>query len=606
MAAPRLEVERGCARVQEQRAGGATVSENFGDPLYNDARKPFDAWAAYVILEHAGDGKAAEAAFREAHPEQALTPEQLQAKDRGEQIAVVDEDGALETDPFALDQYIIDLGDIGTAPEVIPFTVERLLPEGMTSGLAGPGKVGKSQAALALGVSVALGRPWHGLATMPGPVIYLSAEDHKTVLKNRLKAMLAFDRKLAEERIERQKFNDNTLTPMSEVYRTIRERMVIADLYGSGFSLTSNDKGRTSVNEADVGRLVEWMDRLFPGERPLLIFDTIGRYDEGAESNADYKLLVRALDMVQKASGCTQLILAHTSQQATLEKRMDLTALRGGLHLGNSVRSLMILAGHKLGVRDEALESQGVIPPKASDLEGEAVHRSMRLLDGMDKLDPAGVGDWIGSRLSVLVHSDSNVGPTLGPRWFVRGGYHQAGILVPFEFTPDLAGRKQEREERRSEEKEQAQARREQKDYEAVLEYVGGGRTTRGVPDQAVPEKPAEGRPEGRHQQSAGRGGAGTTGDRKPAGSRGQGGQAGETQRAAEGLPAAEGGRLTGSRLPRTPYAGRLPVSQDSLPVTARGTAWLRLGGAHASATRQPRLATNWRPSAGSRSPVGS
>ena len=44
--------------------------------------------------------------------------------------------------------------------------------------------------------------------------------------------------------------------------------------------------------------------------------------------------------------------------------------------------------------------------------------------------------------------------------------------MVPFDFTPDLAGRQQEREERKAEGKELAKAKRVQEDAERVLGYV--------------------------------------------------------------------------------------------------------------------------------------
>ena len=72
----------------------------------------------------------------------------------------------------------------------------------------------------------------------------------------------------------------------------------------------------------------------------------------------------------------------------------------------------------------------------------------------------------------MLVHSDSNVGPTAAPLWFIRAGFQGAGIMVPFDFTPDLAGRQQEREERKAEGKELAKAKRVQEDAERVLGYV--------------------------------------------------------------------------------------------------------------------------------------
>jgi hypothetical protein len=168
-----------------------------------------------------------------------------------------------------------------------------------------------------------------------------------------------------------------------------------------------------------------------------------------------------ALDMLQKRTGCAVLILAHTSQQATLEKRLDLTALRGGLHLGNSVRSMLVMGGHRLDHKDEALEAQGVVPPKLADLSANPF-----------KADKAmGTSERAG-RLSVLVHSDSNVSATHMPLWFVRESFAGTGVMVPLEFVPDLEGRKEERAERRAAAKDERSRAKLANDCKAVLEFI--------------------------------------------------------------------------------------------------------------------------------------
>lgn len=354
------------------------------------------------------------------------------------------------------DAAAVDFSDLFEPTETVRFTVDPIIPEGEVTGLAGPGKTGKSQAALQIAIHVALGVEWRGMPVAQMPVVYLSAEDQSVILRNRMKAYAQWRASLSgdsDKTFNRKKVQANLI-------EALMTQLKIENMRGLGFSLTVQGKGGAEVNKAHVEQLAQWMQKQFPGKRVFVMFDTVGRFDEGAESNADYKALVMALDLLQKLSGSTVLLLAHTSQQATLEKRMDLTAMRGGLHLGNSVRSMLVMAGHRLGSKDEVLESQGVVPPMEKDL-----------VQGF--YDPLDIeGSPRGDRLSVIVHSDSNVGATRRPFWFLRGAYKGTGVLAPVDFAPDMAKRKAERAALKDAKKAEIAEKRLSGDCKAVLDYI--------------------------------------------------------------------------------------------------------------------------------------
>lgn len=82
---------------------------------------------------------------------------------------------------------LIELVDVeNAAPDKEEF-VEGILTEGTVSVLYGPSNIGKSFAALDLGLHVALGRPWHGRGVKQGRVVYIAGEGLPG-LKHRLRA----------------------------------------------------------------------------------------------------------------------------------------------------------------------------------------------------------------------------------------------------------------------------------------------------------------------------------------------------------------------------------------------------------------------------------
>lgn len=186
---------------------GWFYSHNYGDPLYGS----FDAWTAYVVLEHGGDVKAAEAEFRSERPEDAVTLREALTRRRDSRLSAPVEDAPVEeivdTEPamssLDLARDITDLLSESYAP-CVPIIEGLLYPKGITM-FYGKQKEGKSFAlmqvatAVAAGAtlwqqssqSMAKGKPFEGFSTRkPTNVLMLCTEDHGARLQKRFAELL--------------------------------------------------------------------------------------------------------------------------------------------------------------------------------------------------------------------------------------------------------------------------------------------------------------------------------------------------------------------------------------------------------------------------------
>ena len=89
-----------------------------------------------------------------------------------------------EPDPLS---QVCDLATLLAEPDPEEeWTVDRMLPDGGTSLIVGPPKVGKTTAAECLAVAVAQGSEWLGRECVAGPVVYLSFEADRHRVKRNL------------------------------------------------------------------------------------------------------------------------------------------------------------------------------------------------------------------------------------------------------------------------------------------------------------------------------------------------------------------------------------------------------------------------------------
>lgn len=94
--------------------------------------------------------------------------------------------GAILHEPSETQWAVVSLDPPASAFEPLPHIVDRWIPQGEVTLLAGHGGDGKSYVALRLAVHVALGRPFGALSVRKSKVLFYSAEDDAHVLQRRL------------------------------------------------------------------------------------------------------------------------------------------------------------------------------------------------------------------------------------------------------------------------------------------------------------------------------------------------------------------------------------------------------------------------------------
>lgn len=143
---------------------GLMQSDHASDPLWGT----FDAWSAFVVLDHDGDLHAAEeAALAERHAAEAAAFD--------EDISDILGEPPIEPTPPTPKFQLIDAADFadGPAPEWI---VRDVLPQAEVACVYGESGSGKSFFILDLVASIALGSVWNGHKVKQGRVVYIAAE----------------------------------------------------------------------------------------------------------------------------------------------------------------------------------------------------------------------------------------------------------------------------------------------------------------------------------------------------------------------------------------------------------------------------------------------
>ena len=170
-----------------------------------------------------------------------------------------------------------DIAALGSAKR--EWLVPGLLEKDTTTLLIGAPGAGKSFVAVDLACALTHNYPWLGLYSVerPYPVYYLSSENPSSIT-----------RRIMAWKSSHQ--NPQTLAPL----KVTTEPSIL------------NDDLRESQES-----LVEWMDQ--PG---LLIIDTWSRALPGLNENSasDVSEIIRFLDLVRQATGCTILIVHHMTK----------------------------------------------------------------------------------------------------------------------------------------------------------------------------------------------------------------------------------------------------------------------------------------------------
>lgn len=166
----------------------------------------------------------------------------------------------------------------------LTWLIDQYLPAGGTAVMYGPSGGGKSFMALDMGMSVATGMPWAGLATKSGPVVYVSAEGAAGL----------------QQRVDAWKRARGIRTV--ETLRFCLEPIQLMD-------------------ETATRDFIRELERL-PSPPRLVIFDTLARCLVGGDENSsrDVGLFVHGVDQVRAATGAAVMMVHHTTKKGNSER----------------------------------------------------------------------------------------------------------------------------------------------------------------------------------------------------------------------------------------------------------------------------------------------
>lgn len=224
----------------------------------------------------------------------------------------------------------LDLTWALTAPlPPLDFVLPGLLP-GTFGLIVAPGATGKSQLALDVATSMALGRVVAGglfPAGQPGKVVFLAGEESDRLLAERLRNLLRLD---------------------EQSYPAVQNNLVLLPMAGE--SCTLLDDGRPTA-------LYDELRAVSQGAR-LVIIDPLRRMHGGDENNSsDMTRFVVLMEQLAKGTGAAVLGLHHTNRASTADTASQ-NAARGSSALVDGARWQLNLSRMDEKTADQNLISE--------------------------------------------------------------------------------------------------------------------------------------------------------------------------------------------------------------------------------------------------------
>ncbi|MDO8264669.1 MAG: AAA family ATPase [Gallionella sp.] len=232
-----------------------------------------------------------------------------------------------EQPAFSLEQGRIRIPTTPPAPR--NYVWQGRIVAGHAYALGGFGGVSKSQAALQLAASVALGIPFGGVTTKKGSALLIFGEDDASEITRRIGAYAAHENLSASQR--------------SELEKNIRALCMV----GEETRLTAT-RGGTLESTAFSGEIITATAELVEqsGEQiRLIVLDHAGLF-HGGDFNAreDVSLTMRIVNHIAHVTGAAVLLLAHSPKAAGVSETSDASAIAGSTAFVDQTRGALILA----------------------------------------------------------------------------------------------------------------------------------------------------------------------------------------------------------------------------------------------------------------------
>ena len=251
------------------------------------------------------------------------------------------------TPPTELPAFSLEQGRISiptTPPAPRNYVWQGRMVAGHAYALGGFGGVSKSQAALQLAASIALGIPFGGVTTKKGSALLIFGEDDASEIARRIGAYAAHENISASQR--------------SELEKNIRA----LGLVGEETRLTAIMNGalnNTLFSAKIIAAATELAEQSGEAIR-LIVLDHAGLF-HGGDFNAreDVSLTMRIVNHIAHETGAAVLLLAHSPKAAGVSETSDASAIAGSTAFVDQTRGALILAtlrpkeAKALGVSDD-------------------------------------------------------------------------------------------------------------------------------------------------------------------------------------------------------------------------------------------------------------
>ncbi len=300
-------------------------------------------------------------------------------------------DGAAETPKPSLGRFELINIDKLELLEPPSWLIHGMITKGGFSVLWGPPACLKSFVGLDFGLSIAVGRPWHGVPVIPGPVVYVAAEGSHGLVKR------------------------------AQLWRRKRA----ADVAEIPFEVLPQN---VAIKE-ELDSLIASISTLHTPP-VLIIIDTLARTFGGGDENKqnDMNAYVSAVDRLREATGAHVMIVHHSGVHADARERGS-NVLRGAADTVIKVErkgpSITLVNKGPSGKQKDAAEFEDVrlyaFESTYVDSHGEE-HKSLMLnLDETSDEKPEKKGDEPSDRQKEILRIMSEAGEPVGVSQLERG-----------------------------------------------------------------------------------------------------------------------------------------------------------------------------------------
>lgn len=201
-----------------------------------------------------------------------------------------------ELDATATLDEVLESGEADEEPE---FVVRPFIPKREATLLAAMGGIGKTYLALILALCIASGRRFLGLEVEQGSVLFVTAEDYRFILANRLKKIAAHP--------------FFSLIARNEWTANARDSLHLWEVIGQ--NLWKEQKG--NIEGMPTGMMRQLERRIQKTKAALVVLDNASSLFRGGQMNGDaVNAFVTRIRLIARRRNCAILLLGHVNAES--------------------------------------------------------------------------------------------------------------------------------------------------------------------------------------------------------------------------------------------------------------------------------------------------